>query len=202
MIISIVDNGPKNKLADKIYDGFADAEDVRFAVAYVSEKGWQFFSEAVENKLSRTFNFEIVIGLSDLVTEPSALETLYRLSKENDNVHLYCYFRFRKTGIYHPKAYIFIKEPGVKAFVGSSNLTNGGLNTNSEMNMMITANMYEDLISEIIDSYNRIKYSGEVVIPDAELLSSYEETYRKVKPRSIRTEARRAVTALRVKVAS
>jgi len=202
MLLEIIDNGPRNKLVDKIYESFVDADDVKFAVAYVSEKGWRVFSEAVEKNLSRRFNFEIVVGLSDLVTEPAALETLYRLSKGNDNVDLYCFFRNRKPGIFHPKTYLFIKEPYVKAVVGSSNLTGGGLKANYEMNVIITANMYEEFISEIIDSYNRIKFSSDVIIPDDELLSSYREAHRKVKPRSISTEVRPALTALRTKVAS
>jgi HKD family nuclease len=202
MILEIIDNARRNKLADKIYEGFYDADDVKFAVAYVSERGWRVFSEAVESNLSRPFSFEIIIGLSDLVTDPVALEKIYVLAQENDNVDLYCYFPDRNKGIFHPKTYLFIKEPYVKAFIGSSNLTAGGLKANREMNVMITANIYDEFVSRFTDSYNRIKFSGKVVIPDDELLSLYRETYRRVKTPTIRKEIKHGVATLRAKAAS
>jgi hypothetical protein len=74
----------------------------------------------------------VVVGLSQRLTSSQALEVLL---SEVDN----CYVFFEENSFtsFHPKVYIFENEKKGLVFLGSSNLTAGGMYTNHELDVKL-----------------------------------------------------------------
>ncbi len=118
---------------------------------------------------------EFLVGLDMRSTEPDALQTLLDLSRKSGNVALYCYGSLSVAGIYHPKLYVSRSDDAVSSIVGSSNLTEGGLKKNVEINVLIEAQMKDEIASDIYTAYNRLKFHPERVVPDDEFLELYAQ---------------------------
>lgn len=114
-----------------------------------------------------------LVGLDPGATEPKAIETLYQLSQGSPNVALYCYASVEASAIYHPKMYLMRSESTVAAIIGSSNLTEGGLKKNIEVNIVLQASIRDEIVSDIYAAYNRLKFHPQRVIPDEEFLALY-----------------------------
>lgn len=114
-------------------------------------------------------------------TEPEALRALLELSRKNANVAMYCYGSLSEVGIYHPKLYVSRAGDEVIAIIGSSNLTQGGLKKNVEINVLIEAQMGDEIASDIYTAYNRLKFHPERVVPDDEFLELYAQLCKREK---------------------
>lgn len=108
-------------------------------------------------------------------TEPDALKMLYKLSTDNDKIVCLCLSSLKPYYTYHPKLYLFHKGNNVKSIIGSSNLTTGGLKKNIEANVVIEASIYDEIISDAYDTYNRLKYHPQRVLPDQEFIDLYAQ---------------------------
>ena len=53
--------------------------------------------------------------------------------------------------------YILKGTKGITAIIGSSNLTLGGLKNNIEVNIVITINEQDEILSDLYETYNRLK---------------------------------------------
>lgn len=118
-------------------------------------------------------SLEFLVGLDMRSTEPEALQTLLDLSRKNANVAMYCYGSLSEVGIYHPKLYVSRVGDEVTSIVGSSNLTEGGLKKNVEINVLIEAQVRDEIVSDIYTAYNRLKFHPERVEPNDEFLALY-----------------------------
>ena len=117
-------------------------------------------------------------------TEPDALNMLYNLSSDNDKITCICLSSLKPYYTYHPKLYLFNNEKKVKFIIGSSNLTEGGLKKNIEANVVIETSIDDDIISDAYDTYNRLKYHPQRVIPDQEFIDIYTQLAKVTKEQS------------------
>jgi HKD family nuclease len=104
---------------------------------------------------------EFLVRLDLTTTDPEALWTLFQMSEANANISLYCYGKLNMGGIYHPKLYIANQDSTTTIIIGSSNLTEGGLKANVEVNVLIEAGVGEELVSDIYSVYNKLKFHPE-----------------------------------------
>lgn len=176
MEIQLLDNLSR-RLEDAILPALAESEDSRMAVAFVSAQGLQLLEPSIQRCLEGAGYVEFLVGLDLSVTDPQALRTLYRWSRDYGNVTCYCLTQLGPSVVYHPKLYVFRAGEEVRFVVGSSNLTEGGLRQNIEVNALVRANASEEVVSDVYAVYNALKFHPKRVEPDEEFVALYEEMF-------------------------
>ncbi len=180
MRIEIINNDSK-KLVEILLRAMAKSNRLRIAVAFVSTRGISLLEQGLQDCIRRNCYVEFILGVDLYVTDSEALQNLYQLSKANQNVKLYCYRGSNSEGnseaIYHPKLYIADQTSVVTTIIGSSNLTEGGLRSNVEFNVLIESESDSDIVSNIHELYLRIKFSDRCFKPDDEFIQLYSEIY-------------------------
>lgn len=156
-------------------EAFTISDDIRIAIAFVSIKGLKLIEDSLKLAINSANSIEFLVGLDMNWTEPDALKMLYNLSYDNDNITCICLSSLKPYYTYHPKLYLFSKDNNVKTIIGSSNLTEGGLKKNIEPNVVIEASIDDDIISDAYDTYNRLKYHPQRVLPDQEFIDIYTQ---------------------------
>lgn len=121
----------------------------RACVAFVKASGVLRLAPALQKFIERGGRVEIVAGVDEGVTSRQALELLMKYSTT-------VYVFNNPVSTFHPKLYLFeIQQKRAVAFLGSSNLTAGGLYTNYEANLGIELDLtvktdrqlYENILS-------------------------------------------------------
>lgn len=120
--------------------------DIRFAVAWATS-GHSVFELLQEHsvRISRA-----IIGTHFYQTHPDVLDAFHR--------HKTVRFVLQTDGVFHPKLYLFQNKDYWEALVGSANLTNGALGSNSEAMLLVggpkngSGNLSGDIV-RLIDSY-------------------------------------------------
>lgn len=139
------------------FDEVRNVSEVFIAVAFFTK--YQF----VESLLKGGSTVRLIVRL-DFPTDPYALKKLL----DYNNI----YIRYFTSKSFHPKLYIF---QGKAAFLGSSNLTDGGLMSNQELNISI------DNEDPIYDELEEIffEYWDQSVPLTEEKLKQYEKLQQK-----------------------
>lgn len=188
MEAQIIDNNTSN-MVSKLSEGIEQSSDIRMAVAFVSERGLAVLDPAIEAALTRGASIEFLIGLDLQTTEPAAVQRLYDSSTQNEDVHVYCFASTERASVYHPKLYLLRHERDVTAIIGSSNLTEGGLKRNVEVNVALYGSIDDEVITQAYASYSQLKFHTNRVIPDQEFINLYAElcsTEKKESRRALR----------------
>jgi len=176
MRVELLDNVSR-KVHSAILPAIQAADEVRIAVAFVSTRGIQMINSALQACLDRGGSAEFLVGLDLFFTQPEALRLLCERSNAGANFTCYCLADLETSAVYHPKLYVMTTTDKVTALVGSSNLTDGGLRSNLEVNALIRATRDEEIFSDIAATYNALKFHPQRVLPDEEFLSLYEELH-------------------------
>jgi len=181
MKIEIIDNFSK-KVIESLLQAMAKSNDLRIAVAFASTGGISLLEQGLQDYINRKDSYiEFVLGIDSDVTDSKALQDLYQLSKAKPNVKLYCYrssnSESNSEGIYHPKLYIANQSSIVTTIIGSSNLTEGGLKSNVELNVLIESKSDSGIASAIYALYYRMKFSNRCFEPDDEFLQLYDKIH-------------------------
>lgn len=154
--------------------------DTKISVAFLKQTGVKYIEDSLLRSLNNGGSFEIIAGLDFKTTDPKAMLYFINLSKENKNVHIYCYGdrNENKTDIvFHPKIYLFKNRKESSVIIGSSNMTAGGLESNFEVNsVFIEDKPVVYLQAESI--YNFIKYTDSLFIPNEEYVCKYADIYK------------------------
>lgn len=176
MKLEIVDNISRD-MATLVCASIEQSTDTRIAVAFVSSGGLAIIRPSVTRALAAGACIEFLVGFDIHLTEPQAVQALYDISRSDAALRLYCYVSLTPAAIYHPKIYIFRADEQVKFIVGSSNLTQGGLKKNLEVNVAIQANAGNEEVSDVYGTYNQMKFHPNRVTPDQELLALYAQLW-------------------------
>ena len=174
MRVQIIDNVSR-EMVSVLLPAIEQSKDVRIAVAFVSRRGLAMIEPSIRAALQAGAYLEFLVGLDMRSTEPEALQTLYDLSCKSATVELYCYASLRPAAIYHPKLYVLRIDNEVTSIIGSSNLTEGGLKKNIEVNVVIKASMGDEVVSDVYGIYNQLKFDPKRVVPDDEFLALYAQ---------------------------
>lgn len=172
MAVSIVDRS--SGLAPLLASTIERSHDVRIAVAFASAGGLDLIRGALTQSLASGAHVEFIVGMDLGGTDPDALWALHHLGREHQNLRLYCCAHLREGCVYHPKLYVMEASDETIAVVGSSNLTEGGLRRNDEVNAVIRGTRRDEAISDVYAAYSRLKFGPNTVEPDDELLERYQ----------------------------
>ncbi len=114
----------------------AKASKFSLGMALVTKSGLDLIRSSIEHCLRSGGHGKVLFGV-DLPTEPAAIETLCEIKTQYKGNFKVRRFQPGRT-FFHPKFSIFSGKTGPKtAIIGSSNLTEGGLSTNYETNVLI-----------------------------------------------------------------
>lgn len=174
MQIQMVDN-IERKTVSVLASAIDDAHDIRFAVAFVSDEGLDRIMPSLGSAIERKATLEFLIGMDSRATDPRAVFRLFEISRSNPNVSLLCFASPIPSAIYHPKIYLTRNGDQAMAMIGSSNLTSQGLSRNIEANLAVWDDVHSEVISEIYNTYGKLKYHPNRVVPDEEFISLFAE---------------------------
>ncbi|MGJ0515475.1 MAG: phospholipase D-like domain-containing protein [Methylomicrobium sp.] len=124
-----------------------------FAVAWASSET-DAFEQIRENRQKIV---RAAIGTHFYQTHPTVLESFVGSNKVK--------FVLQPQGVFHPKVYLFWSKGGWDVLIGSANLTDGAMNSNSELMLHISSKDNEDSIlnSEIQCQIDEYWNMGEVI---------------------------------------
>lgn len=141
------------------------ANEVWVAVAMVSEKGLNFLIKAAKNAKTH-----IIVGI-DLPTPPDVLDTLFKLEKTSSQWEVW----LKDKGYFHPKIYVVKFSNGkLAAYVGSGNLTGGGLQDHHEIGVRLVDQKACKTLKGIFDEYCK---PGESIKLTSEWLDEYRALF-------------------------
>jgi len=181
MQAQVIDNVTRH-MASELIPQIESSVDSRMAVAFVSRRGLGMLEPAIRNALSSGGTVEFLVGLDMRTTEPQALEVLLDWSHASSQVAAYCYSSV-STAIYHRKLYLFRKADSVSCVIGSSNLTEGGLKRNVEINVLLDGSEDEEVFSDMFAVYSRLKFDDRRVELNADLAAMYGDLCKQERKR-------------------
>jgi len=156
------------------------ANSVQIAVAFLKYSGVKVIEKALLQCLDNGGNVELIAGLDFKTTDPQSIHYFVNLKKQYPKTKFYCFGDKGKNKtdiVFHPKIYLFEKGRETTGIVGSTNLTQGGLISNFEVNTIFkeTKPLY---FSQLQAIYNSVKFTDSVFSPDEEYLAGYSDVYR------------------------
>lgn len=158
-----------------------DSKKVRIAVAFVKYSGVRLIETALDTCLDRGGEIEFIIGLDFRTTDALSLRALHTRSRTNSQFRVYCYSDpADNTRSYHPKLYLLDMPASVKGIIGSSNLTQGGLRDNVEINAVLDFRPDDDRLDSLRDFYARLKYRPTCFSPDDDYIAAYEDLAKRI----------------------
>lgn len=126
----VMNASPSRRLSTELQEALGWAERAAFAVSFVRMTGLQLLLPKMKSFAGRGGNLRVLTSTYMDVTEPQALRSLMVLDRVDTKL-----INPTDAG-FHSKAYLFAASGGQqRAWVGSSNLTKGGISTNLEWNL-------------------------------------------------------------------
>jgi HKD family nuclease len=125
------------------------------AVAWVRRSGTRYMMSALADFLQRGGIIRIVVGIDIENTSKEGLEDLLALS-QHGNIQTIVRHNEHPSVTFHPKVYLFSNEQHARLTVGSNNLTESGLFTNTEAGLQVDAAVTDQVIVQMraaIDSW-------------------------------------------------
>lgn len=158
-----------------------EARKVRVAVAFVKYSGIRLLQPALNQCLEQNGQIEFIIGLDFRTTDAESLRALLSLAKQTPKFHLLCFSDpGDKVQSYHPKLYLLDRPKSVVGIIGSSNLTQGGLRSNVEVNVALEFRPDDDKLEPLRDMYSRLKYQPTRFTPDDEYIDAYADLTQRI----------------------
>ncbi len=154
--------------------------ETQIAVAFLKRSGIKTIEDSLIMSLDKGGQFELIVGLDFKTTDPMAMKFFMDLCKQNKNVRFYCYGdkgENKNDIVFHPKIYLFRNNKETVSIVGSTNLTQGGLMSNFEVNTIFNEQtpIYYSKLQAI---YNAVKYTDTLFTPDEDYLCQYSDVYK------------------------
>ena len=179
MEIKVIDNS-KLKLVDELNRSIASSFQLRFAVAFAKISGFSLIKESLQEFFKKSGRAIFLLGLDFSSTDPQVLRDLYDFQEKSNLFELLCYKgNLQETTSYHPKIYLFNGNENQNiAYIGSSNLTRGGLVSNIEANIMISSLGETEVFSDLSDTFLRLRLDKNRIKPNSRFIDKYEELYK------------------------
>ncbi len=156
-----------------------NSSETRIAVAFMKFSGIKKIENSLMQCLQKKSSVEIIVGLDFKTTDPKSMLYLIGLKKDYQNLSFFCFGDRNKNKtniVFHPKIYLFSNNNEKTAIIGSTNLTNGGLITNFEVNTIIREKKPQ-YFSQLVAIYNSVKFTESIFAPDNDYIIGYSEVY-------------------------
>lgn len=161
----LISNGEEATMLQTIKQELRTTTSFTFSVAFISSTGLALLKQAL---LDFRGTGKIITSRYLDFNDPTMFRELLLL----DNVETFIH----QDDGFHPKGYVFQKEVGVTAIVGSSNLTDKALKVNQEWNLKFSASPEGDIAFQIDDAITRQYERSQPLTPT--WIDAYEESRR------------------------
>lgn len=154
--------------------------ETQIAVAFLKQSGIKTIEDSLMMSLDKGGRFELIVGLDFKTTDPKAMKFFIDLHKQYKTVSFYCYGDKgdnKNDIVFHPKIYLFRNSKETVSIIGSTNLTQGGLMSNFEVNTIFNEKQ-PVYYSQLQAIYNSVKYTDSLFTPDEEYLYQYSDVYK------------------------
>jgi hypothetical protein len=134
----------------ELADQFANETWTRFdaAVAWVRRSGIRHLMPALTDFLQREGHARFVVGIDIENTSKEGLEALLSL-KNHGNIEVFVHHNEHQSVTFHPKVYLFSGDDHARLIIGSNNLTESGLFTNTEAGLEVEAAATDPVIVDM-----------------------------------------------------
>lgn len=187
MGVRVIDNQTQ-PLGPILSDTLQKSNSASIASAFLNSSGLQFVDEPLNRILETGGNVRLVHGADLHITDAGAMKRLAALQMNHGSAMSYGVFfdeEFLASGRFHSKLYLMSNSIGKSyAIVGSSNLTNAGLEKNTECNCIIDDRTSSPLIQACFESFRRIENDDALIKPDGEWIAKYERAVHLTRERS------------------
>src|SRR5437899_9876317 len=185
MELRLVDNS-RNVVRDALDDVFEGATTGKVAVAYARDSGLDEAS-GLMRFVEGGGNLHFLAGVDFQLTDLKTLERLSQAQAVETRVYWRTAFEQKKN--FHPKIYLAQKCHEVRALVGSSNFTAGGMRTNVEANLFVRARMEEAPAQDLLRFHEEL-WRSPFTVP---VSPAFQDAYMRLQSRkqSIEAELRR-----------
>jgi superfamily II DNA or RNA helicase/HKD family nuclease len=164
---ALASNAPEGvRFLDVLRRELARAERADFAVAFLRFSGLSLLWQELDAFSRRGGALRVLTSTYLNVTQPDALRVLARRIGE-DRLRI---FDAPRPG-FHMKLYLFGRDGGGACWVGSSNLTKGGLAANLELNLRHEA---PRVVAEVRDEFERLWVHRSAHPPTEAFIADYE----------------------------
>ena len=161
---------------NRLKSSIAEAKSIDIIVSFLMESGVKLIIGDLKEAISKGVRIRILTGNYLNITQPHAL---YLLRMElGDNLDLRFYDVANKS--FHPKAYIFHNESDSEIYIGSSNLSKGGLTDSIEWNYHFKRSLCIEDFDDFYQNFESL-FNDYSVIVDDEVLREYSKNW--VKPK-------------------
>lgn len=167
---------PENKLLERLKGEIKDARKIFMAVSFIQEAGLKYLISCLKPLIN---NNEIKIYTSGYlnITDPEALQNLLKLSNSFKNIKVF----FNPNDRFHSK-FIFIEKEknNYSLFLGSSNISVGGLQEIGELNVLLKGKKGDEIFKDIkivIDNFEKDKNFKEIA---EDIVNEYKEMFKKL----------------------
>ena len=156
---------PTKSIKNDVQALIKQCEKASISVAYLKKSGVELIKQSLDENKDRNAKISIITSLDFGITDVEGL-------RESLNMGMRCGIMHGKN--FHPKLYIFEMAGGnATLIVGSSNLSNGGLSTNYEANLLISGKASDSPIKEAIEYFSLIE--SESIPLDEKIINLYGE---------------------------
>jgi len=173
---NIILNLPQSpRMVDALRYGLTNSSEVSICVSFLRCSGLNLFLEELKTFLKKQGKIQLLTSTYLNITQPEALEVLMGLERVE--------LRLQDGSVgFHTKFYFFKNLDGsAYCWVGSSNLTKGGIAANIEWNLKHTD---LSVIQDCKVNFHKL-WSREDVFPlDQKILEKYREKYKRSKEKT------------------
>lgn len=167
--VSVLNLPNDTRMLDVVRNGLKWADEAAFAVSFTRCSGLSLLLDALMQFGERRAKLRLLTSTYLNVTQPDALESILNLKGIECRV---------QTGreSFHTKFWMFGNH---QAWVGSSNLTRGGLTSNIEWNLVTED---QKAVDEARFNFEALWNRHDVQPITFDLIRSYRETFKELKP--------------------
>lgn len=135
----------------ELADQFGNETWTRFdvAVAWVRRSGIRHLTPALTEFLRRRGTARFVVGIDIENTSKEGLEALLTL-EEHGKIETYVHHNEHPSVTFHPKVYLFSGKHNARLIIGSNNLTESGLFTNTEAGLQVDAAVTDTIVTQML----------------------------------------------------
>ncbi len=124
------------QLSEVISENLKWCSDFDFAVAYLTNSGFYILADYIIDFLELGGSIRMLVDLESGFTDYNSILEFATI-KGNCKCKVFIRDEKVKIGQFHPKLYIFKRDYQIRAIVGSSNFTSGGMIYNYEANISV-----------------------------------------------------------------
>ncbi|MBN9519470.1 hypothetical protein J0H58_13260 [bacterium] len=177
MKIGAIENTGPNTLVAFLRNAGDGCARIDIAVAFITAAGLDSLLYLLKRAASRG-RVRVLTGLYQGFTDPKALWTLLG---EQEQTGGRISVRLSRDGHFHWKAYLLVKEATAKVVVGSSNLTDDGLQQSGELNLVLSVPTASKEFRDLQGVFDR-HWDGLGEPLTAEITSKYERWRKEADP--------------------